>query len=142
MNISDYQSEWIDALEDPEARMEYETESLFFACTEAILSAIEKTGLTIKEAAARAGLKAPSVSRSLSGGHNMTLRTLARLAFAAQCRVEIELEPLVDVKADFNRYSAPVDNCTVPFLPIDRESLVGGTYGSSTIDDDNYNIAA
>lgn len=82
---------WIDeSLRDPEIRLSYEVEGLCLEFAEALHEAFEGRGLSQREVARRAGMTASAVSRNLAGEQNMTLETLAKLAFAAGLRVRPE----------------------------------------------------
>ena len=50
-----------------------------FSLSDAIETALQKQGITKKELAERTGTSCAAVSRWLSGGHNFTLSTLARI---------------------------------------------------------------
>jgi ribosome-binding protein aMBF1 (putative translation factor) len=50
-----------------------------FSLSDAIDTALQKQGITKKELAERTGTSCAAVSRWLSGGHNFTLSTLARI---------------------------------------------------------------
>lgn len=62
-----------------------------FQIAEEIEDALKTKGMTQKELASRLGTSAAAVSRWLSGGHNFTLSTLAKIS------VELEV-PLINVK--------------------------------------------
>jgi transcriptional regulator with XRE-family HTH domain len=97
---------WMEeSLADAEIRLAYEVEGLSLECAEAILAAYETLGLSQRAAAARIGMKESAVSRALSGDHNMTLETLAKLALAAGLRVKPELR---EIREADNPYRVPV----------------------------------
>ena len=50
-----------------------------FSISDAIDAALQKQGITKKELAERTGTSCAAVSRWLSGGHNFTLSTLAKI---------------------------------------------------------------
>ena len=50
-----------------------------FSISDAIDAALQKQGITKKELAERTGTSSAAVSRWLSGGHNFTLSTLAKI---------------------------------------------------------------
>lgn len=50
-----------------------------FSLSDAIDTALQEQGITKKELAERTGTSCAAVSRWLSGGHNFTLSTLARI---------------------------------------------------------------
>ena len=75
---------------------------------------MRQRGLTRAELAERLGVSPGRVSQILSGGENLTLRTLAALSTALDARFSIELRPVKDdsypspdpARAD----AAPADN--------------------------------
>jgi len=60
-------------------------------------------GFSQNELAEKLGVNRSHISRSLSGFNNLTLKTLAELAWAMDCRVTLELQdtPSVSVINDF-----------------------------------------
>lgn len=78
----------------PEARRRYEEERLILWTTEAIWKAMDEQGLTRAEMAEKLGTSRANITQLLSGSRNMTLRSLASLAFACEMRVETRLEEL------------------------------------------------
>jgi transcriptional regulator with XRE-family HTH domain len=55
--------------------------------------ALDRQGMTQSELAARLGLPPASVSRTLSGEHNLTVGTLERYAAEMDLRARVVLEP-------------------------------------------------
>ena len=80
--------------ETPEARRRYEEERLILWTTEAIWKAMDEQGLTRAEMAEKLGTSRANITQLLSGSRNMTLRSLASLAFACEMRAKIRLEEL------------------------------------------------
>jgi len=66
-------------------------EELILDATEALARTLRGSGLTQSELAARLGKTKGFVSQILGGGKNLTLRTLADVAGALGCKVEIQL---------------------------------------------------
>src|SRR5436305_15162894 len=66
-------------------------EELILEATEALARALRSSGLTQSELAARLGKTKGFVSQVLGGGKNLTLRTLADVAGALGCKVQIQL---------------------------------------------------
>jgi transcriptional regulator with XRE-family HTH domain len=66
-------------------------EELILDATEALARALRSCGMTQSELAARLGKTKGFVSQILGGGKNLTLRTLADVAGALGCKVEIQL---------------------------------------------------
>lgn len=75
-------------LRKPEARLEYEQERLLLATQECLARAIEASGLSQAEVARRIGHDRSFVTNALSTGRNLTLRTIAALAWATEHRIE------------------------------------------------------
>lgn len=106
--------EWIERqTASPESRRLYEEERLILWATEAVAEAMAKQGLTRAQLADVLDTSRPNVTQLLSGSRNMTLRTLAALAHACGMRVDLKLEPLLQVAyepeatgIDFDRLEA------------------------------------
>ena len=80
---------WIERqTKTPEARRLYEEERLIAWATEAICEAMNRSGISKAELAASQGTSRAYVTQLLAGSKNMTLRTLARIAFACGKRVK------------------------------------------------------
>ena len=67
-------------------------EELILEVTEALSAALEKEGITKKDLADRLGKTRGFVSQLLAGGRNLTLRTIADVADALECRIRIHCE--------------------------------------------------
>ncbi|HEU0076951.1 MAG TPA: helix-turn-helix transcriptional regulator [Longimicrobiaceae bacterium] len=80
--------------ETTEARRMYEQERLVVWATERIYEAMEEGGLSKADIARDLGTSRANVTGLLNGSRNMTLRTLADLAWVCGQRIEISLEPL------------------------------------------------
>jgi predicted nucleotidyltransferase/DNA-binding XRE family transcriptional regulator len=78
----------------PEALRGHEQERLVLEATDRISEAMEEAGISKADLARMLGTSRAHVSTLLSGERNMTLRTLADLAYVLGRRVEISLEPL------------------------------------------------
>ena len=66
-------------------------EELIIEVTEALARALRNSGLTQSELAARLGKTKGFISQIMSGGRNLTLRTLSDVAGAIGCRVQVNL---------------------------------------------------
>lgn len=77
-------------LEDPQGLRQ---EELIIEVTEALARALRDAGLTQSDLALKLGKTKGFVSQILGGGRNLTLRTLADVAGALDCRVEVDLKP-------------------------------------------------
>jgi transcriptional regulator with XRE-family HTH domain len=78
-------------LTDPEIRRVFEEELLVGEATGTVAALVEALGLTQRELAERLGVSEGRVSQILSGGTNLTLRSLAGLGWALG--VEFKLHP-------------------------------------------------
>ena len=88
---------WIaDQSASPEARREYEEERLIVWCLEEIAGAMERAGLTGADIARKLGVSRAHVTQIFRGNRNVTLRTLADLAWACDSRLDVRMEPLRD----------------------------------------------
>jgi transcriptional regulator with XRE-family HTH domain len=82
-------SEW---LSTDERRMEFAEEELIVEAAEEIWSAMEKAKVTKSEIAERLSKSKAYVSQLLNGSRNMTLRSLADIAYCIGFRVQVSLE--------------------------------------------------
>ena len=88
-------SGWIDRqTRTPEARRMYEQERLVTWVAEEIARAMDENGLSKAELAEKLGTSRAHVTQVLSGSRNMTLRTLADLAWACNQRAAVAMETL------------------------------------------------
>lgn len=71
-----------------------EQETLILEATERIAELLDASELRRKDLAKRLGVSKPFVTQVMSGDRNMTLRTLADLAFALGHRIEVAAVPL------------------------------------------------
>jgi transcriptional regulator with XRE-family HTH domain len=76
-------------------------EELILEVTEAMARALRSSGLTQAELADRMGKSKGFVSQILGGGRNLTLRTLADVAGALGCKVQIQLKPEQPAKVSY-----------------------------------------
>ena len=74
---------------DPKRRRVYERESLAFEAAELISGLMEQRQVSKTELAERIGASKSHVTQLLSGSRNMTMHTLADLAFALGHKIEI-----------------------------------------------------
>ena len=82
-----------DFISDPKRRRIYEREALAFAASELISRLMEEQQVSKTDLARLVGTSKSHVTQLLSGSRNMTLRTLADLAFALGHKVEIRSLP-------------------------------------------------
>ena len=86
---------WIDRqTHTPEARRLYEQERLALWVSEALAQAMAESGLSKADLAERLGTSRAHITQVLSGSRNMTLRTVADLAWACNQRAEFQMDPL------------------------------------------------
>ena len=76
---------------DREERPTPRREELILEVTEALTQAMAAAGVTRAELARRLGSTRGHVSQLLAGGRNLTLGTIAEIADALDCRVELLL---------------------------------------------------
>lgn len=81
-------------LNDPEARRAYEEELLYGEATDTVLGLLESLQIPKQELARRLQVSPGRVSQILSGRENLTLRTLASLAWALGMHVSLSVEPM------------------------------------------------
>jgi DNA-binding phage protein len=72
----------------------YEEERLLLHCQEAIAAAIEQSQMTRTQVAKRLGKNRSFITQALSSGRNLTLHSLAALAWATGHRVQPSLQSL------------------------------------------------
>jgi transcriptional regulator with XRE-family HTH domain len=78
----------------PEARRRYERERLVLWATEIICSAMHEKGIRRSQVAERIGSSRAHITQLLRGSRNMTLGSLADLAWACGHRVTLTVEPI------------------------------------------------
>lgn len=74
---------------DLERRRIFEQEALAFEATEVISELMAAAGVSKAELARRLGTSRAFVTQTLSGSRNLTLHTLADIAFVLGCRISI-----------------------------------------------------
>jgi transcriptional regulator with XRE-family HTH domain len=86
---------WVQrVMSDSESRQAYEREKLILSATAGIWEIMEISGLKKAEIARRLGKTRANIGQMLSGSRNMTLRTLADLAYACESRVHLDFQPV------------------------------------------------
>jgi transcriptional regulator with XRE-family HTH domain len=95
-------SEYDVLLESADARRLLRQEELILEVTEALAGALQQSGTSKVELAKRLGKSRAFVSQVLSGGRNLTLRTIADLADALDCRLVMKACPRD------RRFAAPI----------------------------------
>lgn len=89
-SISDYFDEGASTEDE---RRRYAQNSLIIDTAVAINRALEVAEISQRELATRLGKSEGFVSQVLSGGGNLTLRTLADFAYGIDCIVQVVLQP-------------------------------------------------
>jgi antitoxin component HigA of HigAB toxin-antitoxin module len=79
------------ARQDIEAQVEEELSRLVTQLTNEITVHLREHGLTRAELASRMGVSPGRISQVLSGGENLTLRTLAALSTALDAQLDMQL---------------------------------------------------
>jgi transcriptional regulator with XRE-family HTH domain len=93
---ADVNSAWIHRqTATPEARRLYEQERLVLWVSDALARAMVENGLSKADLAEKLGTSRAHITQVLSGSRNMTLRTVADLAWACNQRAEIRMEALL-----------------------------------------------
>lgn len=93
--MSDPHPSWLDQrLSDSLSRCTYEEERLVVEANEVLLAILDEKHMSRAQLASAIGTTRANMSGLLSGNRNMTLRTIARLAFMCGKRVEMRLLPL------------------------------------------------
>ena len=83
---------WIaEQLETPEARRAFEQERLVVTVTNALMEGMDEENVSRAELARKLGRSRPFITQVLAGTRNMTLHTLADLAWALGRRVTFSL---------------------------------------------------
>lgn len=125
----------------PEARRMYEQERMVLWTTEKICEAMEEAGISKADLAALLGTSRANISTLLGGGRNMTLRTLADVAFVTGHRVEVAFEPL----RQGEYISTPVRmvrSLRPQHVPVVVSSEAGDMVGPEALFDDPETLAA
>jgi transcriptional regulator with XRE-family HTH domain len=87
------QSQYDELMLDPEFRKEFAVEKFILACTEAISVAMDRQEVSKAELARRLGKSRSWVTQLLSGGRNVTARTLAEVAYALDLELVLDAKP-------------------------------------------------
>jgi transcriptional regulator with XRE-family HTH domain len=76
---------------DPERRLNLRREELILEVTEALVNAMVEAGIMRAELARRMGKTRGFVTQVFEGGRNLTLGTIAEIADALDCKVEVRV---------------------------------------------------
>jgi transcriptional regulator with XRE-family HTH domain len=106
-----------------EERIDDELSRLITQLTNEITWELTERGLTRADLAGRLGVSPGRVSQILSGGENLTLRTLASLATALDARFELELTPQALLADDGDNRHAEVTVAGRKHRPLSRAHL-------------------
>ena len=91
------QDHFQDFVSDPKHRRIYEREALAFEASELISGLMEDQKVSKTELAGLIGSSKSHITQLLSGSRNMTMHTLADLAFVLGHKIELKPAPLVAV---------------------------------------------
>ncbi len=95
-------------LRDPELRREFERESLYESAVLDIEGIMKTRDLSQGELAKRLGVSPGRISQLLSGRRNLTLKTLADMAWALGLKVTLELDAIDDLASTPAKDDSPV----------------------------------
>ena len=109
---------------------EYITESAMLDFLHSIEIRLEASGINKSEFARRAKLDPAQVSRIFRGDHNLTIRTMGKVAAAFECRLEIRM-PIITVKS-----------VGLPFLFSASTSKITENFNNKVSFDDSFVHAA
>lgn len=130
-----------DLKDDEEYRRAFAEEDLIHRVAERVYQIRHKLDITQAELADRLGTQQPAVARIEGGFENLTLRSVANLAWALDCRSEDLVKrrkPLV-LQEDWNREDenedAEVHNLFEATVSVSKES-------ASTVEEDDHLMAA
>lgn len=85
-----------DAMLDPAIRRVFEEEVLVDEATDTVAALLESLGLAQRTLAERLGVSEGRVSQILSGGENLTLRSLGALGWALGVRFDVVPKPMAE----------------------------------------------
>lgn len=106
----------------PERRV-FEEERLVVDATEQIIKAMDGSGMSRAELARLLETSRANVTQLLDGRRNLTLRTLARIAFELDHRVEMSLRPLEEYGVKPLDLSEPVIYWTPEFVSHSEDQI-------------------
>jgi len=90
--MAEQKSKFDEFLSDKHGRRVYERESLAFEASEMICRLMEESGVNRAELAHRIGASKSLVTQLLTGSRNMTMHTLADLAFSLDHKIEMHAQ--------------------------------------------------
>lgn len=112
-------------LNDPAARRRYAQNSLIVDTAVTLNKALDAADVSQRELAQRLGRSEGFVSQVLSGGGNLTLRTLADFAYGLDCAIDLALRPLDVASCVFARKTRTV--WTPPTIEPAKEVVAANT---------------
>ncbi len=90
-------AEWVNRhTTTPKARRLFEQERLILWVTDSLYEALEENAMSKSDLAEKLGTSRAYITQVLNGSRNMSLSTMADLAWAVGCRATVALEPLRD----------------------------------------------
>jgi transcriptional regulator with XRE-family HTH domain len=114
-----------------EARIDEELSRLITQFTNEITWYMHERGLTRADLASLMGVSPGRISQVLSGGENLTLRTLAGLAAALDAHFEVELSPKEQVPAGAGDTERPAEAVVEDHRPALRSNRDGADVSAS-----------
>lgn len=72
----------------------YEEARLMLYCQEVLSDAVERSKLSRTEIAKRIGKNRSFITQALSSGRNLTITSMAKLAWAAGYRINVRIAPI------------------------------------------------
>lgn len=100
----DIERTYVQKYETLHKKPEYYAELLKIEVTEAIYNLMEAKKYSKAELARKLGCKPPYITKLLRGTANITLDSLAKIAFMLDAKVETKFEPFIN-EFDFSEYS-------------------------------------
>lgn len=101
-------------------------EELILQVTEVLATALQQCGMTRTQLASRLGKTKGFVSQVLAGDKNLTLRTVADIADALGCRVQVRVEKAVQGEPAITEMLTPEDVEMFRSLEIDHVEVAPG----------------
>lgn len=122
-DLKKYSREVIELLEDPSMRLAWEEEGLLGELALGLEKAMKTAGVTQADIARKIGKTPQAISRALSGGQNLSVRTMLQIALALNQTIKVRVEPMEDVATA----TLPIKIVT-PTLPIlfNMKSYIAG----------------
>lgn len=125
---------------DEESKRRYAQNSLIVDVAVALNKGLSQTGMNQKGLADRLGKTEGFVSQVLSGGANITMRTLGDFAYALNCVVDVVLRPQASTTSEWT-YNTEAAVISASGFPI-QDGIVAGRDNQPTAANADYALAA